>query len=146
MIDEYIVDYDDYVGVGSGSFGYFDGKILANTFSLNQYSSFIDQGKIPFVAKKEFSQKEQMRYDFLMKLFGGKLVVADFREKYKGDFYRYLWTEILFFKLVGGITTRDGTITLTRKGLYFWVIMMREFFTAVNNFRDYCRNQVENAQ
>ena len=31
-------------------------------------------------------------------------------------------------------------LALTAKGRYYWVIMMREFFTSVNNFRDYCRS------
>ena len=29
MIDEYIVDYDQYVGIGSGSFGYINGACFA---------------------------------------------------------------------------------------------------------------------
>jgi hypothetical protein len=27
------------------------------------------------------------------------------------------------------------------RGRYAWVVLMREFFTAVNNFRDYCRGR-----
>ncbi len=34
MIDEYIVDYEEYVGIGSGAFSFLDGQILVNTFSL----------------------------------------------------------------------------------------------------------------
>ena len=37
LIDEYIVEYEDYVGIGSGSFSYLDGTLLVNTFSLKQY-------------------------------------------------------------------------------------------------------------
>jgi coproporphyrinogen III oxidase-like Fe-S oxidoreductase len=38
MIDEYIVDYEDYVGIGSGAFSFLDGSLFVNTFSLREYS------------------------------------------------------------------------------------------------------------
>ncbi len=44
MIDEYIIDYDEYLGVGSGSFGYYNGRILSNTFDLSEYSELISNG------------------------------------------------------------------------------------------------------
>jgi coproporphyrinogen III oxidase-like Fe-S oxidoreductase len=34
MIDEYIVDYEDYVGIGSGAFSFLQGALYVNTFSL----------------------------------------------------------------------------------------------------------------
>ncbi|MDY6862861.1 MAG: coproporphyrinogen III oxidase, partial [Thermodesulfobacteriota bacterium] len=142
MIDEYIVNYEDYAGVGSGSFGYIDGKIFADTFSIEQYLNLINKGNLPIIAQKIFSKKEQMRYDFLMKLFGRTLDIEILKGKYNNSFLKYLWPEMLFFKLAGGIRkTKNNEIVLTKKGLYFWVIMMREFFTGVNNFRDQCRTQ-----
>jgi coproporphyrinogen III oxidase-like Fe-S oxidoreductase len=143
MIDEYIVNYEDYAGVGSGSFGYIDGKIFADTFSIEEYISLLNKGYFPIFAQKVFSKKEQIRYDFLMKLFGKTLDIEKFKEKYKNSFIKYLWPEILFFKITGGIKkTQNNEIVLTQKGLYLWVIMMREFFTGVNNFRDQCRAKV----
>ena len=44
-IDEYIVEYSDYLGIGSGSFSYLGGKLFVNTFSLNQYGRMIDEGR-----------------------------------------------------------------------------------------------------
>ena len=143
MIDEYIVNYEDYAGVGSGSFGYIDGKIFADTFSIEEYISLLNKGYFPIFAQKVFSKKEQIRYDFLMKLFGRTLDIEKFKEKYKNSFIKYLWPEILFFKITGAIKkTQNNEIVLTQKGLYLWVIMMREFFTGVNNFRDQCRAKV----
>ena len=37
MFDEYIIDQDDYVGVGSGAFSYVGGAMYSTTFSLNHY-------------------------------------------------------------------------------------------------------------
>jgi len=94
------------------------------------------------MSKKAFSIKEQMRYDFLMKLFSGRLNLENLEAKFQGNFPRYLWMEILFFEFLGAIQTRTDSILLTSKGLYYWVIMMREFFIGVNNFRDHCRNKI----
>jgi len=73
MIDEYIVDYDEYIGVGSGSFGYVQGQCLANTFSVPDYIAQVNAGKFPLMARKEFSLKERARYYFMMRLFGSSL-------------------------------------------------------------------------
>ncbi|MGA1824208.1 MAG: coproporphyrinogen III oxidase family protein [bacterium] len=140
MIDEYIIDYDEYVGAGSGAFGYLDGCIYANTFSLEQYIKTLQNGQLPLMSKKIFTIQEQMRYDFLMKLFGGSLDLTKLKMKFENNIYRYLWFEILTFRLLGGIRISNDCLLLTPKGRYYWVIMMREFFIGVNNFRDYCRS------
>ncbi|HMK33454.1 MAG TPA: coproporphyrinogen III oxidase family protein [Desulfomonilaceae bacterium] len=139
MIDEYIVDYDEYVGAGSGSFGYVNGACYANTFSIPDYLQSIRQNTLPIFAKKNFSITEQIHYDFMMKLFGTSLDVTRAEEKFQGRFTKALRKEIPLFRLVQALENDNGTVKLTRKGRYLWVIMMREFFTGVNNFRDICR-------
>jgi len=90
------------------------------------------------MASRDFSPAQQARYDFLMRLFGMEMDMASLNEKYRGRAFRYLWKEILAFMLIGGVRYHEGTLSLTDRGRYYWVIMMREFFTAVNNFRDFC--------
>lgn len=139
IVDEYVVDYDDYAGLGSGSIGYLQGTCYANTFNIPDYIDRIGKGEIPLLASRSFGQKERVHYDFLMKLFGGKMALSLLRKKYGGDVFRHLWYLFLAFRLVGGVRYWDDQILLTEKGRYYWVVMMREFFTAVNNFRDFCR-------
>ena len=45
-------------------------------------------------------------------------------------------------RMLGAIETRDRTIRLTESGYYLWVILMREFFSGVNNFRDGMRHSI----
>lgn len=142
MIDEYIVDYDEYAGLGSGSIGYLNGVCYANTFDIRGYIARIDRGELPLLASRGFSLRERIRYDFLMKLFGTRLNVAELRNRYKGVFGSLLWPELLAFFMIGALSWRPPEITLTGRGRYVWVILMREFFTAVNNFRDYCRGRL----
>jgi hypothetical protein len=94
------------------------------------------------MAFREFSLRDRMRYDFLMKLFGMKLEIPAMRKKYVDAFSRILWPDILAFSLAGGLRYRNPRFCLTKRGCYMWVIMMREFFIAVNNFRDFCRGRV----
>ncbi|OHE29682.1 MAG: coproporphyrinogen III oxidase, partial [Syntrophus sp. RIFOXYC2_FULL_54_9] len=142
MIDEYIVDYDEYAGLGSGSIGYLNGTCYANTFDINGYITQLDRGELPLAASRLFSVRDQLRYDFLMKLFGTRLNTVELRKKYDGSFLRLLWPDLLAFSLIGALSWQAPDIVLTKRGRYAWVVLMREFFTAVNNFRDFCREQM----
>jgi coproporphyrinogen III oxidase-like Fe-S oxidoreductase len=139
MIDEYIVDYDEYAGLGSGSIGYLNGTCYANTFHVPTYIDQVTRGRLPLMATRTFSLRDRVRYDFLMRLFGGSLHLKDLEAKYPGRLYKILWMDLVLFSLIGAIRYTGEDYRLTDQGRYAWVIMMREFFTAVNNFRDFCR-------
>jgi coproporphyrinogen III oxidase-like Fe-S oxidoreductase len=139
MIDEYVVASNEYVGAGSGAFGFVGGGVYANTFSLSSYSQRIRQGEFPLAARKIFSVRELGRYAFLMGLFGLTLDPASFRKRFGSPLWWLLGPELLFFFLAGAIRFDQGRIRLTRRGRYYWVVMMREFFTGVDNFRDLSR-------
>ena len=47
--------------------------------------------------------------------------------------------------MTGGLKKEKGVLRLTPRGQYYWVIMMREFFIGVNNFRDFCREEISRA-
>jgi len=142
-IDEYVVNYEEYAGIGSGSIGYLGGIAYANTFDIREYVAKINLGVMPIAGKKIFSLKERLRYDFLMKLFGMKLDLDSLAKRYGAQIYKHLWPEITFFRLVGGLNKRGNILHLTKKGQYYWVLMMREFFIGVNNFRDFCRAELQ---
>lgn len=141
LIDEYVVNYDEYAGLGSGSIGYVDGYAYANTFNLEEYISSIDRGRLPILGKKSYSLRQRLQYDFLMKLFGLRLDMGEIERKYGFWGKLLLLPEIAFFTSLGALERNGDTFSLTHKGLYFWVVMMREFFTGVNNFRDFLREK-----
>ena len=141
LIDEYVVDYDEYAGLGSGAIGYLAGACYANTFDIAEYIDCLDHGRLPLKASRKFNLRDQINYDFLMKLFSTKMDVTVAEQKYGGRFLKTLWKEMVAFVLAGSFRYFPPDLHLTPRGRYFWVIMMREFFIAVNNFRDYCRKQ-----
>jgi coproporphyrinogen III oxidase-like Fe-S oxidoreductase len=141
LIDEYVVDYDEYAGLGSGAIGYLNGVCYSNTFNIEEYIARLDHGNLPLIASRRFDLHDQMSYDFLMKLFSTKLDIAILEEKYNGKFLKTLWKEIASFEIARALRYFSPHLHLTPRGRYLWVIMMREFFIAVNNFRYYCRKQ-----
>jgi coproporphyrinogen III oxidase-like Fe-S oxidoreductase len=135
-IDEYIITEDQYIGAGSGAFGYYAGLLYSNTFSLNAY---VSARSWPVTMARQMSELERMRYDFLTKLFGLSLDKASMRAKYRGRFERRLWREIACFRAVGALRDTGARLELTERGMYYWVVMMREFFNGVNRFREQMR-------
>ncbi|MCE5274313.1 MAG: coproporphyrinogen III oxidase family protein [Deltaproteobacteria bacterium] len=139
MIDEYIVGGEEYVGAGSGAFGLVGGAIYANTFSLAEYQQALDAATLPMKSYKAFSRKDMARYSFLMSLFGLRLDVDAFKKRFGSSLWRLLGPECVFFLLIGALRLNGSTFELTERGRYYWVVMMREFFTGVDNFRDMSR-------
>lgn len=140
MIDEYIVDYEEYAGLGSGSIGYLDGTCYANTFRIPDYVAQVGRGELPVLAARVFTRRDRIRYDFMMQLFGLNLDIRALKAKYGPAVWRHLGFPLLAFGAAGGIRFRSPLVRLTPAGCYMWVILMREFFIAVNNFRDFCRD------
>ena len=139
LIDEYIVNCEEYVGVGSGAFGYLGGSIFANSFDIPAYIDMVGAGKVPVVASRACSGFPAMMYDFLMQYFGLSLDWQRLREKYGLRALALLRPAIFAFQVAGGIKRDAANGAFAVKDPYYGVVMMREFFTAVNNFRDYCR-------
>lgn len=137
--DEYIVTDDEYIGAGSGAFGYYQGLLYSNTFSLNRYAQLAGQRRSPVTMVREMTELERMRYDFLTRLFGLSLDKAFVRRKYGERFERRLWREMAFFRGIGALRDTGPRFELTERGMYYWVVMMREFFTGVNRFREQMR-------
>jgi coproporphyrinogen III oxidase-like Fe-S oxidoreductase len=140
MIDEYIVDFEEYVGVGSGAFSHLDGSLYVNTFSLREYNDLISSGEMSVSQVRNFNQREQMRYRFMMELFGLTLNKQHFTKTFGTTIERGLWLETAFMKLASAYDQNNkNSITLTPKGRYLLVVMMREFFSNLNNVRDQAR-------
>jgi coproporphyrinogen III oxidase-like Fe-S oxidoreductase len=143
MIDEYIVESEEYVGLGPGAFSYLDGTLYVNTFSPREYQKAIDAGRMSVIAKQTYGKREKMRYRFLMELFSLHFDRRRFKETFGAPVEIGLWLETLFMLLTGSFSKIDREeLTLTPRGRYLSVVMMREFFSGVNNVRDEARRSL----
>jgi coproporphyrinogen III oxidase-like Fe-S oxidoreductase len=142
MIDEYIIEYDDYVGVGAGSVSIVGGDFYANSFSLDRYHEMTAAGRLPIIGRRRLSARENMRYYLLTKLFGMSLDMAALRKRFGDGAAGKLRTELAFFKTFG-LVSGDGILRVTEKGMYPVSVMMRDFFAALNALREHCiENQI----
>jgi coproporphyrinogen III oxidase-like Fe-S oxidoreductase len=137
MIDEYIVDYADYIGIGSGAVSLVRGNFYINAFSLERYGKMIEDGKFPIVRWRKLSQREYLRYFLLTKLFGTKVDLQKMGQALGVNVRGKLWFELMLLK-ISGVTQGQDQIKVTRRGMYVVSVMMREFFTALNSLREYC--------
>jgi coproporphyrinogen III oxidase-like Fe-S oxidoreductase len=143
MIDEYIVDYADYIGIGSGSVSLVNGIFYVNSFSLEKYNALLENNRLPIVRWRNLSEQEYFRYYLLTKLFGTRIDKNDFRQQFGTDIHAVLNSEINLLKIAGAVTENNNEILVTRGGMHTISVMMREFFAALNTLREYCiENQI----
>lgn len=148
MVDEYIVNYPEYVGIGSGSQSFHDGVMYTSTFSLSEYMQRVDAGHCTIVKRgKTYSKKAQMRYRFVTDLFGLRLDKKRFRRDFGMPVELALPVELAFMAAVGGIAKNDADeILLTDMGRYMVLVMMRETLAVSNDTRDRARSELPLAE
>ncbi len=140
MIDEYVVDYEEYPAIGSGGITYLGANLYVNTFSVVDYNRAIEEGRMSMMGKTTFSKHDRMRYRFMMQLFGLRLDKRKFKEDFGVSVEVGLPVEMAFMTAAGAFATNNADeLTLTPKGRYLTVVMMRQFFIGVNNLRDQAR-------
>jgi coproporphyrinogen III oxidase-like Fe-S oxidoreductase len=137
MIDEYIINYDDYIGIGAGSVSILRGNFYVNTFSLDRYHDMTAAERLPIVGWRSLSRRENLRYYLLTKLFGMEMDMAALRRRFGEKDAGRLWLELAFFKTFGLVFGKD-ILRVTEKGMYPVSVMMREFFAALNTLREHC--------
>lgn len=141
MIDEYVVDYEEYPAIGSGGITYLGHNLYVNTFSLKDYDAAIEDGRMSIMGKTEFSLRDRMRYRFMMQLFGLRLDKRQFERDFGTSIEKGLRIEMGFMRACGAFATdNEEELTLTPAGRYLMVVMMRQFFIGVNNLRDQARS------
>ncbi|MFU8876837.1 MAG: coproporphyrinogen III oxidase family protein [Wenzhouxiangellaceae bacterium] len=141
-IDEYVIENEEYLGLGSGSLSYLDGNLYSSTFSLNNYNRQIESGRFGISRRQPLTRRDQLRYYMLMKLFGLSLDKRLAERQHPG-FMRRLAPEILGLRVMGAVRDEGNRLVLTRRGMRIWILIMREFFMAVSDFRDLMRHAIK---
>ena len=102
--DEYVVDHDEYLGVGSGAFSFLGDSLYVNTFSLRRYAERIAAGNTGVVTTAVRSTNIQFcSYRLLLGLFSHRLSRKYFREVHGVNLDRALMKEMMGLRLSGAI-------------------------------------------
>jgi len=141
-IDEYIIEADHYVGVGSGAFSFLDGTLYATTFSLQTYGRRIAEGLTGITSRHRLSEGDVMRYSLLMKMFSLRLDRSWAIRQYGPRFFRRVWGELRSLEWLGAARRGPGGWQLTERGMYWLVLMMSAFFESVSDYRDAMRARI----
>ena len=136
-IDEYIIDFDDYIGIGPGSVSILNGTFYVNSFSLEKYGDYITSGRLPIIGWRPLAEREALRYYLLTKLFGMEIDRRSFFQRYHEDISAKLRLELSVFRMFGLVEGKDK-IRVTEKGMYPVSVMMRDFFASLNTLREHC--------
>ncbi len=140
MIDEYIVDAPEYVGLGSGAFSLLDGGLYVNTFSVSGYSERVNDGKMSVERMRRFKSWEWVDYRLMMGLVGLDLDRVGLGAATSGWSRGLLRLELLLLKMAGAFQPGSaGRFALSHSGRYLSLAMMREFFAGMNQVRDESR-------
>ncbi len=138
IIDEYIIEYDDYIGIGAGSVSIVNGDFYANSFSLDRYHEMTAAGRLPIIGRRHLSNAREpalLSPDKTLRHGAGPGgAAAAFR---RGGRRPALAGAGLFPDLRPG-RPGDGVLRVTEKGMYPVSVMMRDFFAALNALREHC--------
>ncbi|KPZ71349.1 MULTISPECIES: coproporphyrinogen III oxidase family protein [Shewanella] len=136
--DEYVIDYDEYLGVGSGSFSFLDDTLYVNTFSLKKYQERVENGLMGVEQQKQYGKKEVMQYRFLLGMFSGRLSRKYFRETFGVNLDTALFKEMASMKAIGAIKNDPNdpdNLIWTDNGKMMGLLMMKEFYSGMDNVR-----------
>ena len=137
--DEYVVDNDEYLGVGSGAFSFLGPNLYVNTFSLRRYNNRIERGLTGVERYRAFDKHSVLQYRLLLSLFAGRFSRKYFREVLGApNVERALFKEMLALKLLGAIRQDPDdpdNIIVTEKGKFLALLMMNAFYSGMYNVR-----------
>ena len=131
IIDEYVIERSEYVGIGSGAFSFIGDTLYANTFSLPEYVRLVEGSGRPAVSHRvSFGRRAIAQYRMMVELFGMGTCTKE-----------RLWPESLFLRVCGAC--RNGRPT--RWGGYLFSAMMREFYNGMDRVRETMRRPLTTA-
>ena len=136
--DEYVVDHDEYLGVGSGAFSFLGSSLYVNTFSLRRYNERIKEGKTGVERRRQFDKHAVLQYRLLLGLFSARLSRKYFREVHGVDLDKALFKEMLGLRIAGAIKDNPedpDNLIVTDAGKFLGLVMMKAFYSAMDNVR-----------
>ena len=142
IIDEYIIDHEEYVGVGSGSFSFLKDTLYLNEFALDQYSAHIQNRNSAVIKEKTFPQNSQMYYRLMVDLFNGKLSKRKFHSMFGVEIEEALGKELMLLRLAKTVVEDEHTIQTTEFGDYLFLVLMKEFYMGMDRIRNNARKHL----
>ncbi|MDD2699084.1 MAG: coproporphyrinogen III oxidase family protein [Arcobacteraceae bacterium] len=126
IIDEYVIERSEYIGIGSGAFSFINDTLYANTFSLPKYAEALTNNHLPTTHSITFPPRAIKQYRMMVALFGLKPPT----------------NELFFESNLLKISNVYSNEKVNPKGAYLASVMMREFYNGMDYIRETMRNQL----
>jgi coproporphyrinogen III oxidase-like Fe-S oxidoreductase len=130
--DEYVVEYKEYIGLGSGSFSFIEDTLYINTFSLEKYKNSVENRNLSLERYKKYNKNDILKYQLMVDLFSNNIDIKKYK-KYKFLFQLLKWL---------GIVKKDSMQT-TAFGKYLLLVLMKEFYIGMDFVRETSRMRLK---
>jgi coproporphyrinogen III oxidase-like Fe-S oxidoreductase len=126
VFDEYVVDFEEYVGLGSGAFSFIEDTLYINHFSLKNYKHSIETKSHAIQRCKTYTKKERHLYRVMLDIFS---LAPDKTTKLKA--YERL--------LLRGLRVLDRDSQVTPFGRFVSMLLLKEFYIGMDYVREKSR-------
>lgn len=111
---------DNFIGFGCSATTLLKDQFRINTFSVEAYCKRIDAGLLPTALRCDFTLRQRMIYWLFWRAYTTCLAVEDFEKCFGVPLKKWFGIELKIAEWLGMITEKDGMITLTRKGAFYF--------------------------
>lgn len=132
MIDEYVINNDEYVGIGSGAFSFLDGVLYANSFSLKEYAEKVGSGQSSISKSTRFGSMSIKKYRMMIEMFG-----------FNGWPKNRPFIEYNALKLLGAVKGKGENAEVTPRGKFLLSVMMKCFYNGMDYIREEMRKDLK---
>ena len=133
FFDEYVVNHDEYLGLGAGAFSYIDNTLYANTFNVDEYIEIVKNQQSTIKLKKVYEPDDQLKYRLMLRLFTNEFSPEKFDRHYGPGSTKKVFKELKFLKIINAF--EGSSYSLNTAGKYYAMIMMKEFYIGMNELR-----------
>ena len=111
---------DNFIGFGCSATTLLKDQFRINTFSVEAYRKRIDAGLLPTALRCDFTLRQRMIYWLFWRAYTTCLAAEDFEKCFGVPLKKWFGIELKIAEWLGMITEKDGMITLTRKGAFYF--------------------------
>jgi len=117
-----------YIGLGASGGTYLKDIFYLNTFSVSEYISALNGGRLPISLTLDLSERMQMAGWLYWRIYETRFTKAAFHERFGKDFDEIYGRLMKALSLAGFLSERNGEIVLSDRGT-FWLHAFEDLFS-----------------